>query len=195
LILASASPRRRELLTRVGIAVRIEPAEVDETPRPGEAPHAYVQRVAAAKADSVAAHHRAAWVLAADTAVVLDQVILGKAGDAAEALAMLERLNGRQHEVCTGFALRGPEGRRHDQVVATTVHLRRAGAAELEEYVAAGEWRGKAGAYAIQGMAAGLVEAVHGSVTNVIGLPLAEVLQTLTGFGVARPVYRRGVPA
>jgi septum formation protein len=188
LLLASASPRRRELLTGIGIAIETRPADVDETPRPGEAAVAYALRLAAAKADAVAARAPGRWVLGADTDVEIDGRVLGKAADAADALAMLRLLAGRTHRVTTAFALRGP-GEAVTRAVTAEVVMRAAGEVELAAYVAGGEWRGKAGAYAVQGMAAALVREVRGSVTAVIGLPLAEVVEALAAAGAARPTY------
>jgi septum formation protein len=190
LTLASSSPRRRELLERVGYAIEVRAPDVDETQRPGEPPLDYVRRVAAAKAEAVAAD---GWVLAADTIVELDGEVLGKAADEAEARAMLGRLRGRVHRVTTAFALRGP--RRHDETVTTEVSMRDFGDDELADYVACGEWREKAGAYAVQGIAAALVGAVRGSITNVIGLPLAEVVVALEAAGAAAPRFTAGHPA
>ena len=203
LVLASSSPRRKELLERVGIALEIWPADIDESPYPDETPITHVARLAASKADSVvrareaAGHPGTSWVLGADTIVEIDGAILGKAGDEAEAGAMLERLVGRVHRVSTAFALRRSSGSGGgaERVVTTEVVMRPAGAAEIAGYVAAGEWRGKAGAYAVQGMAAALVSEIRGSITNVIGLPLAEVLEELARLGGDRPRYTEGVPA
>jgi len=192
LILASASPRRRELLERVGVPIAVRPADVDETVHPGEAPLDYVRRVAAAKADAAAAP--GAWVLAADTIVEIDGRILGKAADDDEARAMLRALRGRRHRVTTAVALRGPGGAR-DEVVTSDVVMVDASDADLDDYVASGEWRGKAGAYAVQGIAAALVAEVHGSITNVIGLPLAEVVALLRAAGAPAPRFRDGRPA
>ncbi|MEZ4360653.1 MAG: Maf family protein [Kofleriaceae bacterium] len=191
LILASASPRRRELLLRVGVPLEVRPADVDETPRPGESPGAYVARVAAAKLAAVAEPAR--WALAADTTVTIDGDVLGKAADAREAEAMLRRLSGRVHHVLTAFALRGPTGAAAE-VISTEVEMIDVPDALLAQYVACGEWRGKAGAYAIQGIGAALVRAVRGSVTNVIGLPLAEVVARLRELGGPSPELTRGVP-
>jgi septum formation protein len=184
LLLASASPRRRELLARVGLALVVRPADVDESPRDGEDPRAYVARIAGAKAD-VAAGSRVAgqWVLAADTTVTIDGAILGKAVDAAEAATMLRRLAGRVHQVITGFAVLGDGGVRVAREVVTDVVFVAMDEAAIADYVASGEWRGKAGAYAVQGIGAALVAEVRGSVTNVIGLPLAEVLAALREVG------------
>jgi septum formation protein len=192
LILASASPRRRELLQRIGFEISVQPADVDESTLPGETATSYAARVSALKADALAAD---AWVLAADTVVEIDGAILGKAADERDARAMLERLLGRDHRVTTAFSIRGPGGVSVDRLVTTEVTMRTASAQELDGYVAAGEWRGKAGAYAVQGMAAAFVTGVQGSITNVIGLPLSEVVEALAAAGAATPDYRRGAPA
>jgi septum formation protein len=198
LVLASASPRRKELLERVGVPIAVRPAHIDETPRPGEAPLSYVARVAAAKTDAVLAELKAqgsaAWVLGADTVVEIDDCILGKAADPAEAMAMLRRLIGRAHRVSTAFCLRGPDAGAR-RTVTTEVIMRPAPDAELADYVRAGEWQGKAGAYAVQGMAAALVTDIRGSITNVMGLPLAEVLEDMARLGAGGPRYDRGTPA
>lgn len=191
LILASASPRRRELLQRIGLAFEVRPAEIDESWLPGETPRHYVARVAAAKLAAIAAPGH--WVLAADTTVTLDGRVLGKAESSDEARAMLSSLSGREHEVLTAFALRGPGGE-VAEVVTTVVEMIDFSGEMLEQYVASGEWRGKAGAYAIQGIAAAMVAAVRGSVTNVIGLPLAEVVQSLRRLGGPTPQLDRGAP-
>lgn len=193
LILASASPRRRELLERVGFTLDVRPADIDETERPGEDPAAYVARIARGKADAV---QRApgAWVLAADTTVTIDGAILGKAATPAEAAAMLRRLSGRVHQVMTGFAIEGG-GRRRDEVVISDVAMIELDDATLDDYVASGDWRGKAGAYALQGIAAALVREVRGSVTNVIGLPLVEVIAALRELGGPAPRLAAGKAA
>jgi len=197
LVLASASPRRRELLERVGFTLDVRPADIDETERPGEAPAAYVARVARGKADAVS-RPPGAWVLAADTTVTIDGAILGKAATPEEAAAMLRRLSGRAHQVMTGFSIEGPGdggaggGRRRDAVVTSEVLMIELDEATLADYVASGDWRGKAGAYALQGIAAALVREVRGSVTNVIGLPLAEVLAALRELDGPRPHFAAG---
>ena len=193
LILASASPRRRELLERVGVALVVRPADIDESLHPGEAPLPYVRRVAAAKA-AATLRRVDQWALAADTIVVVDDDVLGKAVDEAEAAAMLRRLAGRVHQVTTAVALRGPGGD-HALEVTSDVDVVALDEAAIADYVASGEWRGKAGAYAIQGIAAALVRAVRGSVTNVIGLPLAEVVDLLRATGAAGVGLARGRPA
>lgn len=192
LVLASASPRRRELLERVGIAIEVRPADIDESVRRGEQASVYARRVAREKAAAVAATAPGRWVLAADTVVEVDGAILGKAADAAEAAAMLEQLSGQVHRVITAFCLRGPGGAASERAVTTEVEFRSVARDEIEQYVAAGEWVGKAGAYAVQGMAAAMVSRVAGSITNVIGLPLAEVIAALAAAGAARVNYRAG---
>ncbi len=197
LLLASASPRRREMLERVGLAIEVRPADVDETPLAGEPPVAYVARVARTKALAIA-RPAGAWVLAADTTVTVDGDILGKAADPAEATAMLRRLAGRAHQVMTAFALAGERAGEpvlREGVVVTDVVLIALDDAAIADYVASGEWQGKAGAYAIQGIGAALVARVVGSVTNVIGLPLAEVLAALREVGGPPARLAAGAPA
>jgi septum formation protein len=207
LILASASPRRRELLERIGLRLRIAAPEIDETPRPGENATDYVRRMAADKlgaARAVAAAAASASssampgevpgtvpgavpILAADTIVILQGAILGKPRDQADAHAMLQRLAGHRHEVTTAYRI-GLGEREADRAVTTTVAFRLIDPAELDAYLAAGEWQGKAGAYAVQGVAAAFVTELRGSPTNVIGLPLAEALADLRALG-ALPSY------
>ena len=187
LILASASPRRRELLERVGVPIAVQPADVDETPHAGEDPRAYVARIALSKVRAVPG----TWVLAADTTVTIDGAILGKAGDAAEAAAMLRQLSGRTHQVITGFAIAGE--RAILETVTSDVDVITLDAAAIADYVASNEWRGKAGAYAIQGIAAAFVRGVRGSVTNIIGLPLVEVLEALRTLGAPGPNLAAGI--
>ncbi|HEX5272242.1 MAG TPA: Maf family protein [Gemmataceae bacterium] len=190
LILASASPRRRELLERLGLVLEVAPADVDETPHPGEKPVDYARRVAAAKCDVVAegtGAGRALAVLGADTTVIVEDAILGKPADDADARAMLARLCGRRHEVVTAYTLRFGD-RRLERAVTTLVAMRALQPSEIDAYVASGEGRDKAGAYAVQGIAAAFVTELRGSLTNVIGLPLAEVLADLLALG-ALPRY------
>ena len=191
-LLASASPRRRELLERVGVPLEVRAADVDETPEPGEDPQAYVTRVARAKAHAIA-RRPGQWALAADTTVTIDGAILAKAADDAEARGMLLRLAGRTHQVITAWHVLGDD-RERGGCAATDVEMIEMPEATLAAYVASGEWRGKAGAYAIQGIGAALVRAVHGSVTNVIGLPLVEVLEHLRELGAPSGDLTRGVP-
>jgi septum formation protein len=172
--LASASPRRQALLQAAGVPLAVHPAHIDETPAAGEAPRDLVIRLARAKAAAV----QGALVLAADTEVVLDGAVLGKPRDAAQARAMLAGLAGRAHDVLTGYCVRGRGGERA-AVVATRVVFRALTPEEIAAYVATGEPLDKAGAYGIQGAGGFLVDRLEGSYTNVVGLPLAEVLQAL----------------
>jgi septum formation protein len=190
LILASASPRRRELLERLCLVLEVVPAAVDETPHADEKPVEYARRVAAAKCDAVAdgpAAGRALAVLGADTTVVVEDSILGKPADDAQARAMLLRIAGRRHEVVTAYTIRFGS-RRVERAVTTLVAMRALQPSEIDAYVASGEGRDKAGAYAVQGIAAAFVTELRGSLTNVIGLPLAEVLADLLALG-ALPRY------
>jgi len=189
LVLASASPRRSELLERAGVRFEVLPSDVDESVLPGEAPRTYAARVAGAKAAAGRTQRPDAWVLAADTIVVVSDEILGKPIDAADAARMLGRLAGRRHTVMTATRLLGPDGATAERLVETEVVFRPLAAREIEGYVAGGEWRGKAGAYAAQGQAAAFISEVHGSYTNVVGLPLAETLVDLERLGVAAPEY------
>lgn len=183
LILASASPRRRELLDQIGIRYRVCPVDIDETPRPDEAPLAYVQRVAAEKsAAAVLRFGTDIPVLAADTSVVLDGEIMGKPQDQAHALAMLRRLSGMTHQVYTAVSLRGL---RHGEAVSiSAVTFRPLAEAELLAYWASGEPRDKAGAYAIQGQGGVFVAALNGSFSGVVGLPIFETAQLLAAQGI-----------
>jgi septum formation protein len=191
LVLASASPRRRELLERLGLVLVVAAVDLDETPSPGERPGDYVRRVAGAKCDAaVAARSPASTtlaVLAADTTVIAAGEILGKPADADDARRMLERLAGRRHEVATAYRIRFGD-RMAERTVTTVVGFRALAPAELDAYVASDEWRGKAGGYAVQGIAGAFVTELRGSHTNVIGLPVAEVLGDLQALG-ALPRY------
>jgi septum formation protein len=197
LILASASPRRRELLERVGVPITVLPADVDERAHPGEDPAAYVRRIARAKAAAIA-RPRGQWVLAADTTVTIDGQILAKAETPDEATRMLQPLAGRTHQVLTAFVLAGERAGApwlREELVASEVVMIDFDAPTLADYVASNDWRGKAGAYALQGIGAALVREVRGSVTNVIGLPLAEVLAALREVGAPLPRFAAGKPA
>lgn len=187
LVLASASPRRAELLGRVGLSPVVAPADVDESVLPGESADDYVVRVAADKAHAVAAAHPGAVVLAADTAVVLDGEPLGKPADPADALDMLGRLAGRTHEVLSAVVVVDPDGIEHTALARASVTMAPSAHAELEWYVATGEPMDKAGAYAVQGLGAALVDRVDGDPTTVIGLPLRPTLELLRAAGVAWP--------
>jgi septum formation protein len=187
LVLASASPRRLELLRQIGLApARIDPAEIDETALRDELPPAHARRLAAAKLAAVAPRHAGAFVLAADTVVALGRRILPKAEDEPTARRCLELLSGRRHRVLGAVELRGPDGRGIRRLVATAVMFKRLSAAEIELYLASREWHGKAGGYAIQGLAAAFVPAINGSYSNVVGLPLAETWAMLQGLGFRR---------
>lgn len=183
LLLASASPRRRELLQQVSIPFAVAPQDVDESVLPGEAPRDYVARVASLKADSALDTVTAdTVVLAADTAVVAGGEILGKPTDRARAISMLRQLSGTAHEVLTAIALRSRE-RRVDEVVAASVWLAPLDTATIERYVDTGEPFDKAGSYGVQGIAGVFVERIEGSYTTVVGLPLAETETALQALG------------
>ena len=185
LVLASASPRRRQLLAWLGVPFDVDEAELDERPEPREAAPDMVRRLACAKGIAVAARRGGVWLLAADTTVELDGAILGKPADDDQAAHMLTRLAGREHRVATGFALLGPDGAvRTVEVVVTRVTFRPLDARAISTYVASGEPGGKAGGYAIQGLGAGLIDRIEGSFTNVIGLPLLEVAHALEEAGL-----------
>jgi septum formation protein len=188
LVLASASPRRLDLLRQFGIAPDVvDPADIDETPSKGELPAAYVVRLAEAKARAVAPRHPGAFVLAADTVVACGRRILPKAEDEGTARACLALLSGRRHRVHGGVALIAPDGRLSTRRVESRVAIKRLSDAEIAAYIASGEWRGKAGGYAIQGRAAAFVAWLSGSYSNVVGLPLFETAQLLAGRGYRLP--------
>lgn len=195
LVLASASPRRSELLERVGLTPRIEPADVDESVLPGESPDDYVVRVATDKAMAVATRSPGAVVLAADTAVVADGVALGKPRDAAHAVELLTSLSGRSHRVLTAVVVVDPDGIVHTDVASATVTMAVSSAEELAWYVDTGEPLDKAGAYAVQGLGAALVERVEGDPTTVIGLPLRATLELLRAAGIDWPPARPEGPS
>lgn len=191
MVLASGSARRRELLAQIGIAPDlIEPAGIDETARPRELPRALAARLALAKAESIAARHPRAFVLAADTVVAVGQRVLPKPYDEVSARRCLRLLSGRTHQVLGGIAVLSPDGKRTCRVVITRVRVKRLMPAEIEAYLSSGEWRGKAGSYAIQGRAAAFVPSINGSYTNVVGLALAEARAMLTGLGFPCPLIR-----
>jgi len=187
LILASASPRRRDLLAQIGIFPdRVVPAALDEAPLKRELPAAHALRLAVAKARAVAAANAGAFVIGADTAVALGRRILPKAEDEAAARRCLELLSGRRHRVLGGVCVVAPDGRARTRLVTSVVAFKHLDAAEIADYIAGGEWRGKAGGYAIQGRAAALIRFVSGSYSNVVGLPLFETMQLLRGAGFDR---------
>jgi septum formation protein len=181
LVLASASPRRRELLTGIGIHFQVRPANIEETLMEKESPAAHVKRLALAKAQEISKISPEMWVLGADTIVVKDRQILGKPRNRQEAEQMLSILSNTSHIVYTGYALihaRHPEKTRM-RCVKSSVHIRRLTSREIASYVNTGEPMDKAGAYAIQGIGSAIVQRVSGSYTNVVGLPLCEVAQDL----------------
>ncbi len=186
LILASGSPRRLELLARIGVVPGVvDPADLDETPRKGELAPGFAARMAAEKAAAVAARHPGAIVLAADTVVAVGRRLLPKAATEEEARACLQLLSGRRHRVLTAVTVVDGEGRTRHRLSTTTVALKLLGAAEIAAYLGTGEWRGKAGGYAIQGHAEAYVRFLSGSFSGVVGLPLHETRTLLRAAGVA----------
>jgi septum formation protein len=187
LVLASTSPRRAELLRAAGIPFDVVASHADEAVAPGEAPEAYVQRVAQAKAEAVAPKVAGRAVLGADTIVVVDRHILGKPPDIPATTAMLRSLSGRQHVVLTGMCLLVPTAGQyaiHRSMVSTVVEFAQLSDAEIAWYAASGEPVDKAGAYAIQGLASRFVTRIDGSYSNVVGLPVAEVYRLCRHAGV-----------
>jgi septum formation protein len=183
--LASASPRRRQLLELIGVPHVVTPADIDETPKPGERPDHYVMRLACEKAHATWQRQRDLPVLGADTTVVVDDLILGKPESEADALGMLGRLSGRVHVVHTGISLRMPDGREFMGISSTQVQFAHLTEPQIRAYWASGEPQGKAGAYAIQGLGAVFVSSISGSYTGVMGLPLYETAEMLRAAGVA----------
>lgn len=182
LILASASPRRRELLARLGIEpARIAPANIDEEPRNGELPRDYAKRMGREKALAAAAPD--GFVLAGDTVVAAGRRILPKAEDEATARKCLELLSGRRHRVLSSAVLLSPDGTLREKLNETIVKFKRLSVAEIDAYLANGEWEGKAGGYAIQGAAEGLIVSIQGSHSSVMGLPLYETRTLLKSAG------------
>ncbi len=188
LVLASASPRRRDLLHQIGITPHsIDPADVDESPRADESPRELAMRLAEAKAAVVAARHPEAVVLAADTVVARGRRILPKPHDHAAARRCLTLLSGARHRVLGGVCVTAPDGRVARRVVTTQVAFKRLEPGEIAAYLEGGEWEGKAGGYAIQGFAAAFVRLLTGSYSNVVGLPLYETRAMLRGLGWPAP--------
>lgn len=186
LVLASASPRRVDLLAQIGVTPdAIDPADIDETPLTAEQPPAYARRVAAAKAALVAARQPGALVLAADTVVAVGRRILPKAETEAEARQCLALLSGRRHRVLSAVTLAHPDGVVRHRLSTTIVTFKRLSGAEMDAYVASEEWRGKAGGYALQGRAGALIRFVGGSPSGVIGLPMFETRALLEAAGYA----------
>lgn len=182
LVLASASPRRLELLRRIGVEPdEIRPADIDESEIPGETPRQLAERLALSKAGAFPAD--TALVLGSDTVVGVGRRILPKTEDEKSARACLELLSGRNHRVWTGVALIAPDGRTASRLVETRVSFKRLSSEDVNAYIASGEWKGKAGGYAIQGMAEAFVMRLAGSYSGVMGLPLYETANMLRGFG------------
>lgn len=184
LVLASASPRRLDLLRQIGVIPNeIAPPAVDETPVPGEGPPAFARRMAVEKCQSVRGDYPDSWVLAADTVVSVGRRILGKAADEGQARAYLELLSGRRHSVVGAIAIGAPGSAVRSRVIKTAVSFKQLHSLEIKNYLRSGEWRDKAGAYAIQGRAAVFVRQLNGSYTNVVGLSLFDVSNLLSGTG------------
>ena len=188
LVLASASPRRLDLLAQIGLTPdAVEAADIDEAGLPKETPRRLAARLAAAKVEHVAARCPGTFVLAADTVVAVGRRVLPKAADEGQVRACLALLSGRAHRVLTAVAAAAPDGRRAVRLVESRAHFKRLSAAEIEAYVACGEGLGKAGGYAIQGRAGALVINLSGSYSGVVGLPLYETTNLLEGLGYRRP--------
>lgn len=188
-ILASASPRRRELLASIGVEFDVLPSEVPEVHRAGEVPEEYVARLSRDKAAALAARHPERWVIAADTTVLLGEQLLEKPVDPADAERMLGTIAGRTHIVYTGVTLEhAATGYRDTRVAESEVRMLPLSRSEIEWYVRTGEPMDKAGAYAVQGIGAMFIESIHGSYTNVVGLPLATLFQMMRKAGID-PLY------
>ena len=188
LVLASASPRRLDLLARIGIVPdRVIATDIDETPFRGELPRPHALRLTQAKAEAAAQQAPAAIVLAADTVVAVGRRILPKAETEAEARRCLHLISGRRHRVTTAVVLALPDGRRLKRVAESAVTFQRLTDQQIACYIASGEWQGKAGGYAIQGRAESFIRFLSGSHSNVVGLPLFETAQLLRGIGWLRP--------
>lgn len=184
-VLASASPRRLELLTRIAVTPDlVDPADCDETPHKGERPLAYAKRIAAEKAEVVAARHAGAAILSADTVVAVGARILGKAETEADARAFLTLLSGRRHRVHSAVTLIDATGKARHRVSTSTLAFKRLSASEIDAYAAGGEWHGKAGGYAVQGYAEAFVRSLSGSHSGVMGLPLFETRALLQAAGI-----------
>lgn len=186
-VLGSSSPRRKEILGDMGIRFTVAHADIDESALPGEAVEQTALRLAREKARKISQSHPDALVIGADTLVALDGEMMGKPDDAPHAAAMLEKLSGKTHDVFTAvaFALRA-EGREESVLCRSRVTFKKLGAADIAAYAATGEPIGKAGAYAIQGKGAALIESYAGSRGNIVGLPAREVLRFFMAFGLER---------
>jgi septum formation protein len=193
LILASASPRRLELLAQIGIVPDlIVPADISESPLKNELPRQLAARLSEAKADHVARAYPDDYVLAADTVVACGRRSLAKAETGPEAKKFLQMLSGRSHRVYGGVCLLAPGGQKASRVILTTVHFKTLSNTELQTYIDTNEWQGKAGAYAIQGLASVFVKRINGSYPNVVGLALYETASLLTGLGYSKGKHQNG---
>lgn len=185
LILASKSPRRRYLLEQAGLVFSVIPSNFDENSIPLSSPKTYVRRLAEAKAKDVSARYTDSWVIGADTMVFIDDTMLGKPGSRSEARKMLRRLSGKLHQVLTGYCICcKTTGRLFSETVVTDVFIKELTELQIDWYINSGEPFDKAGAYAIQGIGTFLVKHIRGSYTNVVGLPVCEVLEFLINAGV-----------
>jgi septum formation protein len=184
MILASASPRRVDLLAQIGIVPdQIIPAHIDETPQKSELPSQLAKRLGAGKSAAIAAEHPGACILSCDTVVAVGRRILDKAESEDAARRCLKLLSGRRHRVYGGLTLIDPDGKIHNRLVITSVLFKRLEASEIDAYVNCGEWHGKAGGYAIQGRAGAFARKIIGSYSNIVGLPLFETSMLLKGVG------------
>ena len=187
LILASVSPRRRDLLNQIGIPFQSVGSRMDEAVQTKMKPTDFACLMAARKAESVKKVHRKRWILAADTLVIVNKRIFGKPRDAQDCRTMLSDLSGKRHRVITGFCILEPGGNKsHLEAVATRVDVKELSALEIEAYIKTGEPFGKAGAYAIQGIGAFMIEGIEGSYTNIVGLPVCEVVRALLACGALK---------
>ena len=190
LVLASASPRRLALLAQIGVSPdRVDPADIDETPLKDETARRLALRLAVGKAAAAAARNQGAFVLGADTVVVVGRRILPKAETEQQARRCLALLSGRAHCVLTGVSVISPDGRTASRLSETRLHFKRLTPQEIDAYIASDEWRGKAGGYGVQGRAGAFVLDLSGSYSSVVGLPLYETLALLEGLGWRRPVH------
>jgi len=184
LILASVSPRRRDILTQIDIPFQSVGSRIDEAVQEKMRPTDFACLMATRKAESAQKAYRRRWILAADTLVVINKRIFGKPRDAQDCRTMLTELSGKRHRVITGFCILEPSGNKsHLEAVSTRVHVKELSAMEIEAYIETGEPFGKAGAYAIQGIGAFMIEGIEGSYTNIVGLPVCEVVRALLACG------------
>lgn len=188
LILASASPRRLQLLAQIGVKPdHVVPADIDETPKKRELPSALAKRLALTKAQAVSAQYSKDYVLAADTVVAVGSRILPKCETMAEAETCLKMISGRRHRVLTGLCVIGPDQRIGQKLIKSDVKFKKLSEREIRQYLESMEWQGKAGGYAIQGLAAVYISWIQGSYSNIVGLPLFETAALLQGLGFAVP--------